>query len=68
MLRGTKRISKLYSFDESKFFEFVKKNKEKYGVIDFNGDYLVMDWTMKLIADDYKKTLTPPNEKKSKKS
>lgn len=68
MLRGTKRISKLYSFDESKFFDFVKKNKEKYSVIEFNNDYLVLHWSVKLMVEDYKKTLSPPKEKKSKKS
>lgn len=66
MLRGTKRIAKSNSFDESKFIEFVKKNKDKYSVIDYDGEYLVSFWSVKPMVEDYKKTLIPVEKKPSK--
>ena len=68
MLKGTKRISKIYSLDESKFFDFTKKNKEKYSVIEFNDDFLVLHWSVKLMVDDFRKTLQEDKKEKSKKS
>jgi hypothetical protein len=72
MLKGTKRISKSHSLDETKFIEYVKKNKEKYSVIEFNDEFLVAHWSVKSMVEDYRKTLEKPKEqvkeKKSKKS
>lgn len=71
MLKGTKRIAKKYSFDDVKFLEFVKTNKEKYSVLDFQGEYLVSHWSVNPMVEDFKKTLEKPKEEvkeKKKKS
>ena len=59
MLKGTKRISKMYSLDETKFLEYVKKNKEKYSVIEFGDELLAMHWSVKVMVEDYRKQEKP---------
>lgn len=66
MLKGIRKIITKYSFDETKFLEFAKKNKEKYGLIDFKDDYLIQSWNRTLLINDFKKTLIPVEKKPSK--
>lgn len=67
MLHGLKKIITKNSFEESKFLEFAKKNREKYGLIDFkDGDFLIQSWNKVLLINDFKKTLIPVEKKPSK--
>ena len=68
MLKGTKRIAKTYSLDESKFLEFVKTNKEKYSIIEFEDQQLVSWWSVTPMVRDYRNSLSATTkEKKIKK-
>lgn len=68
MLKGTKRIAKTYSLDESKFLEFVKTNKEKYSIIEFQDQQLVSWWSVTPMVQDYRNSLSATTkEKKIKK-
>jgi hypothetical protein len=67
MLKGTKRIAKKYSLDETKFLEFVRSNKAKYSLLEFDGEFLVSHWSVNPMVEDYKKTLEKPKEKEIKK-
>ena len=66
MLKGLKKVIKRYSLDESKFLDFAKKNKEKYGLIEFKDDYLIQSWNLPLMINDFKKTLNPVEKKSPK--
>lgn len=67
MLHGLKKIITKNSFDETKFLEFAKKNRDRYGLIDFkDGDFLISPWNKPLLINDFKKTLIPVENKSSK--
>lgn len=66
MLKGLKKVIKRYSLDETKFLDFAKKNKEKYGLIEFKDDYLIQSWNLPLMINDFKKTLNPVEKKSPK--
>lgn len=66
MLKGLKKVIKRYSLDETKFLDFAKKNKEKYGLIEFKDDFLIQSWNLPLMINDFKKTLNPVEKKSPK--
>lgn len=66
MLKGLKKVIKRYSLDETKLLDFAKKNKEKYGLIEFKDDYLIQSWNLPLMINDFKKTLNPVEKKSPK--
>lgn len=66
MLKGLKKVINKYSLDETKFLDFAKKNKEKYGLIEFKDDFLIQSWNLPLMINDFKKTLNPVEKKSPK--
>jgi len=66
MLKGLKKVINKYSLDETKLLDFAKKNKEKYGLIEFKDDYLIQSWNLPLMINDFKKTLNPVEKKSPK--
>jgi hypothetical protein len=44
-------------FDESNFMQFAKDNKNKYSIIENDGDLLVSTWYSDELIEDYRKTL-----------
>jgi len=68
MLKGIKRIAKTYSLDQSKFMDFVKTNKDKYSIIEFEDQQLVSWWSVAPMVQDYRNSLSATTkEKKIKK-
>lgn len=66
MLKGLKKVIKRYSLDETKLLDFAKKNKEKYGLIEFKDDFLIQSWNLPLMINDFNKTLNPVEKKSPK--
>lgn len=54
MLKKLSKVIKKNQFDKTKFDLFINKNIKVYGLIPFDGDYLLHPWTEKKIIYDFK--------------